>query len=133
MHATTSARLAMATFAAFSALLFGPSLGRADVAQQQVQAFGPDPVVRVASPTRCSSRTVVIAPLYSTGGTGGIVRSTLVVDGTRIFRNPDPTAAFELGVRRFKAGKHNYELIGQFADGRVASLHGQFSRCSRRR
>lgn len=122
----------MATIAAFSALLFGPSLGRADTSAQQVQAFGPDPVVRVASPTRCSSRTVVIAPIYSTGGTGGLVRSTLIVDGIKVFRNSDPTAPFALGVRRFKAGNHNYELVGQFADGRVASLHGRFARCSKR-
>lgn len=133
MNGINSARLAMATIAAFSALLFGPSLGRAETPAPQVQAFGPDPVVRVASPTRCSSRTVVIAPNYSTGGSGGLVRSTLVVDGTRIFRNADPAQPFSLGVRRFKAGGHNYELIGQFADGRVASLHGRFARCSKKR
>jgi hypothetical protein len=133
MNRINSARLAMATLAAFSALLFGPSLGRAADAFPQVQAFGPDPVVRVASPTRCASRTAVIAPLYSAGGSGGLVRSTLVVDGTRVFTNADPAAPFRLGVRRFKTGLHNYELIGQFSDGRVASLHGQFTRCKSRR
>lgn len=93
-------------------------------------ATAADPIVRVAAHRRCSSRTVVIAPTYSSGT---LVKSVLFVNGRMLRTTTDPAARFHLGARRFKAGRNNYEIVGVFTSGKSASTIGSFNRCSRRR
>lgn len=95
-----------------------------------VDASAVDPIVRVAAHRRCSSRTVVITPSYTNGD---LVKSVLFVNGRLMQVTTDPAARFHLGVRRFKAGRNNYEIVSVFSSGKSASTIGSFNRCSRRR
>lgn len=95
-----------------------------------VDASAIDPIVRVAAHRRCSSRTVVITPSYTNGN---LVKSVLFVNGRMMQVTTDPAARFHLGVRRFKAGRNNYEIVSIFSSGKSASTIGSFHRCSRRR
>lgn len=88
-----------------------------------------DPVVTVAKHRRCSSRTVVITPSYVGGQ---LVRSVLFVNGRHVQTLTDSTAVFTSGVRRFKGGRNNYEIVSLFASGKSASKLGSFVRCTRR-
>lgn len=95
-----------------------------------VDASAVDPVVRLARHRRCSSRTIVINPVYFGGP---LIKSVLFVNGRRMQTLTDSGRPFSLGVRRFKAGRNNYEVVSVFASGKAASVIGAFKRCSRRR
>lgn len=121
-------------------LLVSATVARADVAPVDevappaeqplvVDASAVDPIVRVAQHRRCSSRTVVITPSYTNGN---LVKSVLFVNGRLMQVTTDPAARFHLGVRRFKAGRNNYEIVSVFSSGKSASTIGSFKRCSRR-
>lgn len=88
-----------------------------------------DPVVTVAKHRRCSSRTVVITPKYVGGQ---LIRSVLFVNGRHVQTLTDSAAVFSSGVRRFKGGRNNYEIVSIFASGKSASTIGSFTRCTRR-
>lgn len=88
-----------------------------------------DPVVSVAGHSRCSSRTVVITPSYVGGQ---LLRSVLYVNGRHVQTLTDSGAVFSSGVRRFKGGRNNYEIVSLFSSGKSASTIGYFTRCTRR-
>lgn len=108
------------------ALLFAANSRAEEVAYD---ANAVDPVVRVAKHSRCSSRTVVITPSYIGGQ---LIRSVLFVNGRHVQTLTESGAVFSSGVRRFKAGRNNYEIVSLFASGKSASTIGSFTRCSRR-
>ncbi|HEV7918936.1 MAG TPA: hypothetical protein VGO97_05095 [Solirubrobacterales bacterium] len=94
-----------------------------------VATRSPDPTVRVARLTRCVNSRFRLNPSY----TGGQVRSsTLFVDGRRVQTLTGSSQNFKLNSHRYKSGKHNYEVVTIFADGRAASKFGSFSRCAAR-
>lgn len=136
-----SARLARLMFV-FSALFaLAVASARADV-QPAAEAVPPppaamvvdmnaaDPVVSVARHRRCSSRTIVISPSYSGGE---LQKSVLFVNGRHMQTITETGRVFSLGVRRFRAGRNNYEVVSIFTSGKSASTIGSFKRCSRRR
>lgn len=108
------------------ALLFAAN-SRAEEVTYDANAV--DPVVRVAKHSRCSSRTVVITPSYVGGQ---LVRSVLYVNGRHVQTLTESGAVFSSGVRRFRGGRNNYEIVSLFASGKSASTIGSFTRCSRR-
>lgn len=116
---------ALCVYAAL-ALLFAAG-SRAETITYDANAV--DPVVSVAKHRRCSSRTVVITPSYVGGE---LIRSVLFVNGRHVQTLTDSMAVFSSGVRRFKAGRNNYEIVSLFASGKSASTLGSFTRCSRR-
>lgn len=95
-----------------------------------VDSTAVDPAVSVARHRRCSSRTIVISPTYFGGA---LLKSVLFVNGRRMQTVVESGRPFKLGVRRFKSGRNNYEVVSIFASGKAASVLGAFKRCSRRR
>lgn len=87
-----------------------------------------DPSMSIAARKRCVTGQFTIAPTYS-GGT--ISSSTLFVDGRRK-RSNDGSKPFSLSARSYKAGKHNFEVVTVFTNGKAASKFGSFTRCAAR-
>ncbi|MFY9488301.1 MAG: hypothetical protein WAP35_06355 [Solirubrobacterales bacterium] len=94
-----------------------------------VVAEAADPSISLARFKRCVSRKFKIRPSYS----GGQVKtSTLFIDGRKIATKTASTAPFTVNPKRFKAGKHNIEIVTVFTSGKAASKFGSFSRCAAR-
>ncbi|MGH2905182.1 MAG: hypothetical protein ACRDKI_00250 [Solirubrobacterales bacterium] len=85
-----------------------------------------DPSLAITKFKRCVSRVFKIAPSYSSGS---IKSSTLFVDGKKK-QTHSGAEAFQLSARSYKAGKHNFEVVTVFSNGKAASKFGSFTRCA---
>ncbi|MFY9265552.1 MAG: hypothetical protein WAO61_09020 [Solirubrobacterales bacterium] len=95
----------------------------------QVVVRAGDPSVSLSRFKRCVSRKFKISPTY----TGGQVKtSTLFIDSRKVATRVGSTAPFTVNPRRYKAGKHNVEVVTVFTSGKAASKFGSFSRCKAR-
>lgn len=84
-----------------------------------------DPTVSIASLKRCVSHKFRVRPSYANGT---VQSSTLFVDSRKIAtRNGD--GSFIVNGKKYKAGKHNIEVVTVFTNGKAASKFGSFSRC----
>ncbi len=84
-----------------------------------------DPTITIAAYKRCVSHRFRISPVY---GSGTVKTSTLFVDGKRVATKNGPEA-FLVNGPKYKAGKHNFEVVTSFTNGKSASKFGSFSRC----
>lgn len=92
---------------------------------QVTVAATPDPTVSISSRKRCVARTFKISPTYSNGT---VKTSTLFIDSRKVSTKTD-TSPFTVNAKRYKAGRHNVEVVTVFTNGKAASKFGLFSRC----
>jgi hypothetical protein len=85
-----------------------------------------DPSLAISKFKRCVSHKFKIAPSYSGGA---LKSSTLFVDGKKTQTRTGSTDPFTINARRYKAGKHNFEVVSVFTSGKAASKFGSFTRC----
>ncbi|MBI4898320.1 MAG: hypothetical protein HY827_08115 [Actinobacteria bacterium] len=91
----------------------------------QVVTQQADPTITIAAYKRCVSHRFRISPVY---GSGTVKSSTLFVDGKKIATNNGPEG-FLVNGPKYKTGKHNFEVVTSFTNGKSASKFGSFSRC----
>jgi hypothetical protein len=91
-----------------------------------VVAQAADPSLAISRFKRCVSRKFKIAPAYSGGP---LKSSTLFIDGKKTQTRTASNEPFTVNARRYKSGKHNFEVVSVFASGKAASKFGSFTRC----
>lgn len=84
-----------------------------------------DPTVAIAAYKRCVSHRFRISPSYNNGE---VKTSTLFVDGKKVSTKNGP-GSFLVNGPKYKSGKHNFEVVTTFTNGKAASKFGSFSRC----
>lgn len=84
-----------------------------------------DPTITIAAYKRCVSHRFRISPVY---GSGTVKTSTLFIDGKKVATKNGPEG-FLVNGPKYKAGKHNFEVVTSFTNGKSASKFGSFSRC----
>ncbi|MFT4049531.1 MAG: hypothetical protein QM648_06800 [Solirubrobacterales bacterium] len=118
------ARIALLGLAVITALALIPAtFAHAD---DTVSALGADPSITVAKHRHCVSSAVTLSPNYLGGG--GVKSSYLYINGERAVKRTS-SGSIKISVRRLAHGVNSFELIGEFADGRAASVIGSLRRC----
>lgn len=84
-----------------------------------------DPTIAIAAYRRCVSHRFRISPSYNNGE---VKTSTLFVDGKKVATKNGP-GSFLVNGPKYKSGKHNFEVVTTFTNGKAASKFGSFSRC----